>query len=251
MRLASAEVLARAVVFAKQDLDRAVLLWGFVGEQKLLLPPSGMVVGCGDGWGESRLPVSGGPVFEAYRCDHDPVGERVVSGCGGPESRDRRAQLMLLDSIARMQEGMRMVEDGVRRVRAARVALGSQVPAVESALSAHLPVCKSCDGSGRGGVSKHLGVGPDGRAGTSGVSLDEADRRRKGQVEAESACEACQLGKSVVGQLRAGMCMADYQSWRRAGFPDRGPWLIQRRQKLGVTPPSDNDGNYKTLKVVA
>lgn len=225
MRLASTQVVAQAVTQAKVDLDRAVKLWEYVAEQKLL----------------KGLPAH----------NPDPVPDTEAFARRNLESRDRRAQLTLLDAMHRLRGHMAGAEDAIKRIRTARVALGAQVPAVDAALNAH-------EANGNKSPNR-AGVGPDGRVGTSGVSLEEADRQRKGAVEAETACVCCDLGVSEVGRLKAGLCPADYKAWQRAGYTERGPWILERRRYLdaksgeGVVVPlrAVDPGVYKNLKDVA
>lgn len=197
MRLASTDVIAEAVKTAKADLDRAVTLWQFVAEQRLL---------------------GGMPALMEPPADGDPL--QHAAWHGRLEDDDRQAQLTLLDALHRLRNHMAGVEDSIRRVRRARVALGARVPAVDAAVSAHE-------------ASAKVGVGPDGRVGTSGVSLEEADRQKRGAVEAERACSVCDLGVSVVGRLKQGMCPTDYQAWWRDGRPERQPWVLRRREEAG------------------
>lgn len=260
MKLASTDVLAELVSHAHQDLDRALQLWPFVAEQKLL----GLWVG-------GRLPVAEAcdrdkcdgrphgdwPFRHAAKYDHetspeahsDPVGEQVANSRQQVEAGDQRAMLIYLDGLARLAKHAGGVEDAISRIRRARVALGSQVAAVDAALNAHRKASK-------------IGVGPDGRVGTSGVSLEEADRIRKGAVEAEDACAACDLGVSEVGRLKKGLCNTDYQAWWRQGLPDgdRNEWVTRRRAALAARAragaeiiefPAPGDGSYRNLREVA
>lgn len=277
-RLAPPEVLAQAVAYAHQDLDRAATLWPDIAEQKRF-----------GGWAATNLPLAercdkedcdgrphgDWPYHHAARLDRlpspeshsDPTGETVAAALPQPENADRRAQLVFLDALARLSHHAAGVEDAIKRVRRARVALAAQVPAVESALNAHEKdnragrgpdlsrptivehTCRRCGGhqqvAGRpcgkcGGNGWTAWPDPDGppsfkmtgRPGTSGVSLDDADRQRKGHVEEESACVVCELGVSQVGRLKAGMCKTDYDAWWRAGQPDRHAWILQRRAFL-------------------
>jgi hypothetical protein len=236
VRLASSEVVAEAVGYAHADLDRIKDLWRFVAEQKLLgswlagqIPENWDT----DGQGH-RFPVgvdiSGLPSPEAHS---DPTGEQVCTARPGPEAEDQRAMLAVLRSIDHLGRLGREFEHTVKTLRRARVALAARVPAVDAAINAHERRHTS--------KQQEIGVGPDGRVGTSGVTLDEADRQRKGAVESEAACLVCDLGVSQVGRLKAGLCETDYKAWSRAGQPDRGTyqdddhcsgWLAERRRYL-------------------
>lgn len=199
-RLASTRVVSEAVSYAHSDLDRAVELWQFVAEQKLL----------------GGLPTDLSP-YEQDRLHQE-------AAHGDLERHDQRAQLLLLDALAKLRDHMAGVEEALKRVRAARIALGARLPAIDAALNAHEKAANRSPNL--------IGVGPDGRVGTSGVSLDEADRQRKGQVEAEPACAVCDAAVSAVGRLKSGFCPTDYQAWWRAGRPERQPWILQRRAEL-------------------
>lgn len=199
MRLASTQVLAEAVTDTKAELDRAVILWEFVAEQKLL---------------------AGLPADIDKPVDADPLQHAAFHG--RLERDDRQAQLEVLDALGELRRILAALDRSVRRVRHARMGLGARIPAVDAAITAHQK-------------SPKVGIGPDGRVGTSGVTLEEADRQRKGQVEAETACQACDLGVSVVGRLKKGLCPTDYHAWWRAGQPERQPWIVDRRRQVAET----------------
>lgn len=191
--------LGRLLEAARGDLERGAALWVFVEEQRQARPGASAwdaTTGGSLGRGEVSDPVAAQVLAEL-----DFVQEEAL---------DRRAMHAYLEAL--------------QRLRRARQALGGRVPAVDAALRAHDIGVK------RG--KPELGVGPGGRAGTSGVSLEEADRLRRRAVEGERACLCCDLGRSVVGKLKSGLCPADYRAWLRAGLPDRGPWIAGQRRVL-------------------
>ncbi|MHB1928986.1 MAG: hypothetical protein ACYCUG_06120 [Acidimicrobiales bacterium] len=123
----------------------------------------------------------------------DPVGEQVASERVAVEQWDQHAQLAVLDALMRL--------------RRAAVRLAARVPAMAASVNA-------------------------GRDPTDGRTQSEVDARRRGAVEAESACIACEHGVSDVGPLTAGLCAADRAAWVTAGHPDRQTWIEARRRWL-------------------
>jgi hypothetical protein len=145
--------------------------------------------------GGVRFPVGAEGGGHSEGVHSDPTFDAVASSLERPpepEQLDRRALLQVLDALQRLER--------------ARHALEARIPAQAAAIRmGH----SATDGRTRWDV--------------------EAEQQRKRSVHGDIACLACQR---PAGRLISGFDEACNRAWMRAGRPDRGEWIPQRRAWL-------------------
>lgn len=145
--------------------------------------------------GGPRFPVGaeGGGHGEGEHSD--PTADAVISAMERPEEPERADFRALLASL-----------DGLHRLQMARQTLEARIPAQAAAVA--------------------MGHNPTNGKTQWDVDADRANRR---SVRTDIACLACQ---EPAARLISGFDRPCYDAWVRAGRPDRGEWIPQRRRAL-------------------
>lgn len=145
--------------------------------------------------GGARMPAGAEGGGHPEGVHSDPTADAVI-----------RALEMPVEPEVVMRRAMLAVLDALHRLDLARKAMEAQVPAIAAAIS-----------SGRKPT--------DGRTMAEVIALREHSRAVRGDI----VCLACQ---HPTARLLAGFDEACYKAWTRAGRPDRGQWVPQRRAFL-------------------
>jgi len=145
--------------------------------------------------GGARMPAGAEGGGHPEGVHSDPTADSVI-----------RALEMPVEPEVVMRRAMLAVLDALHRLDLARKAMEAQVPAMAAAISqGRLPT--------------------DGRTMAELVAMREHSRAVRGEI----VCLACQR---PAARLLAGFDEACYKAWTRAGRPDRGQWIPQRRAFL-------------------